>query len=566
MVQKIAYLGPEKTYTEEALINNSPDSERIPLSDITSVFEAVESGQVDYGFVPHQNVIDWNIQETLRNLVTFSSTVQIVDAELLQINHVLAALKGHNQILEIYSKRTAIDQCSNFLHVNYRNAKRISANSTAGAMKKIADENLLNAAAIGKPEAAEQYGLEIIANQIANIEPNRTRFIKLAKKNGGTEPTGNDITSIAIHPLMDQEGFLYEWSAIVTKNNLNMNNLELVPDGRGGLMFYIDIQAHMKDKNLEDCLIQLESMPETEVFVFGSYRHLPLIEPKIKTIGIIGGTGIMGQGFFKPFYEGIGKRVLVAGRKTPLSYEEVIRLSDAIIINLDLDVTPAKIKELCPSIEPGKLVVDNTGVKSEIVPLLIQYTNPEVEILPIHTFFGAVGGKENLHGENIIAIHTERSGKLANEFENDLKKYRAKITAVTPEQHDLYASITQNLVHAIVVSLDATIRELVGHPDTIESFSTPPYRLLQTCSARVHSGDAKLYSSMMHHNPYATETFQTYLRLLSQIVEGRISDNREVFEVMMGENQTSLGQDYLSMHKVKSSQVDAILKNGLNPK
>ncbi|MCB9359186.1 prephenate dehydrogenase/arogenate dehydrogenase family protein [Candidatus Woesearchaeota archaeon] len=565
-IPQVAYLAPPGTYSEAVAKKNMPDAGLNPMPDITSIFEAVESGAYDYGIVPHENSVRGNVIDTLDSLAMFADRIQIVDAERLQIKHVLAALSDHGLIDEIYSKSIALEQCSAFLHSNYKGANKRPANSTAAAMKMIADEVMRGAAAVGSEEAAKRYGLEVIARDISNIEPNFTRFLRITKKNGGSEPTGNDITSIVIHPLVDQEGYLSDWSKIITSHDLNMSNMELLRDKNGGLMFYVDIQGHIKDQNVKECIRQLESdLSETEILNLGSYRYLPVIESLIKTVGVIGGTGIMGMQFFKPFHEAMGQRYLAAGRRTELSYEEVIRLSDAIVFNLDLDVTRDKIRELCPLIEPGKLVVCNTGVKSEIIPLYMEYLHPEVELLPLHTMFGGIGGKENLKGENIIVIETNRFGRRAQEYLNSLKKYRPSIKTVTPEQHDAYVTLTQNLPSVISAALEATIREVATHPNELEAFSTPPFRLMQASSGRTHSNDPALYAKMLDHNPYAQRTLEIFMENFGSIVQGSRDHDRTPLQDMLTKNQFHLGGEYLARQKQKSIDMDKAGKQSTIP-
>ena len=143
----------------------------------------------------------------------------------------------------------------------------------------------------------------------------KTRFILIGS--GETKPTGKDVTSLVIYPQRDRVKLLFDMIEIISvRYNLNMTDIDRRPDRKGLSIFYIDIEGHKSDENVSACIKDIQStLSDTEVITLGSYPYQPFNEPLIKSIGIIGGTGEMGL-FFVPFFEKLGYRVVVAGRKT----------------------------------------------------------------------------------------------------------------------------------------------------------------------------------------------------------------------------------------------------------
>jgi len=89
------------------------------------------------------------------------------------------------------------------------------------------------------------------------------------------------------------------------------------------------------------------------------------------TVGIIGGTGQMGQ-WFKKFFEKNKYNILIASRKTKLKPEQCAAKCDVVIISVPIASTTKVIKEVAPYVRDSALLMDLTSLKKEQVkwPLL----------------------------------------------------------------------------------------------------------------------------------------------------------------------------------------------------
>lgn len=272
---KVAYLGPEKTFTEKVTRCLFPVEELFPMQPIRKVVLSVEEGKMDLGVVPLENFYNGPVIHTLDSLVKCTSAI-VVQEKALKIVHYLGALKGHLPIVNIYSKDQAIEQCDGFIADSFPDATTISTASTAEAADYIAREKLMNSAAIASKEALKKSGLEIIAEDLC--PNNSTRFVVLGKDYA--QPTGDDKTIIAIHPLArDEPGVLADCLNIFKALHVNLEGLHSRPDGKKGYYFYAELNGHEKDENIKTSLqaIKFSLDPENKyggvVRILGSYAN-----------------------------------------------------------------------------------------------------------------------------------------------------------------------------------------------------------------------------------------------------------------------------------------------------
>jgi prephenate dehydratase len=179
-MKKISYLGPEGTFSQEALLKYSADLTGltlIPLPTIIEVIKSIDRGDAEEGVVPIENSIEGSVNIT-QDILTFESEAKIIRELTLPIKHNLIAKKGIkiNKIKKVISHPHATAQCRMFLSANLPEAEIIAANSTAEAVKKLTELDP-DTAAIGTKIAARLYNLDIIADDIEDSKANKTRFI-----------------------------------------------------------------------------------------------------------------------------------------------------------------------------------------------------------------------------------------------------------------------------------------------------------------------------------------------------------------------------------------------------
>jgi len=209
---RIAYLGPEGTFSEEALLSE-PDlaeGELFAFSTITDAIDACASGDVDAAFVPLENLIEGSINITLDNLI-FDVDLLIEREVLLEVHLDALALGGTDpaSVTRVFSFPAATAQCRHYLARAFPRAEVIASNSTADAARAVADGALRDAVAIAPPLAAKLYGLEVLDHAVEDHAGNVTRFALVGR---GPVParTGDDRSTVVCFQRADRPGSLAE--------------------------------------------------------------------------------------------------------------------------------------------------------------------------------------------------------------------------------------------------------------------------------------------------------------------------------------------------------------------
>jgi prephenate dehydratase len=237
------------------------------------VLDAVESGEVDYGFVAIENSIEGAVNLSQDELA-FSHQLLIQREVVLSIEHCLVAVPGTqlDQVKAVLSIPVATAQCHAYLRRILPDADLRAANSTAEAARIVAEEGSGAVAAVAPRAAAELYGLDVLAADIGDHPGNQTRFVLVAK-HGVPAPTGHDRTGLVVFQRADEPGSLISILQEFAARRINLSNLLSRPTKDGGLgdyCFIIYADGHIGDELMADALRSLRAKQGTVKFL-GSY-------------------------------------------------------------------------------------------------------------------------------------------------------------------------------------------------------------------------------------------------------------------------------------------------------
>jgi prephenate dehydratase len=232
----------------------------------------VNDGELDFGVIPIENSVQGSVVETIDGL--YQNRLFIEQELIFPIKHCVAALSSEiapNAVEMVLSKDQALGQCSDYIRANFPNAKQIATTSTSQAFKKIAEEELVKAVAIGTVLAAEKYKLKVLAKNIQNKENNETKFI-LISKTFDVNSKGQ-ISSFVIVPKKDRPGLLFDILKNFKENNLNLSKIESRPSKfkLGTYVFYTDINGNFKDEAVIKSIAGIKK--ESDVIFLGSYNQ-----------------------------------------------------------------------------------------------------------------------------------------------------------------------------------------------------------------------------------------------------------------------------------------------------
>ncbi len=270
MAKRIAYLGPQGTFTEDAALLHDKTAQLIPFPSIPAVAVAVVSGMAEEGVVAIENSLEGSVTDTL-DLLIHESGVFIRKELVLPIEHYLLVKPGTEAggVKVLYSHPQALGQCRNVIERCFPKVNVVAALSNAAAVEEMM-VSTHPAAAIGTRRAAELYGAEILARGIQDKASNVTRFVVLASTDH--PPTGSDKTSLCFSFADDRPGVLCEVLQKFAERNINLAKIESRPskESLGRYIFLIDIEGHHDDVLVSEVLKQVREV--TSLFkVFGSY-------------------------------------------------------------------------------------------------------------------------------------------------------------------------------------------------------------------------------------------------------------------------------------------------------
>ncbi len=275
--RRVGYFGPAGTFTEQALLTQ-PDLaalQLVPYRTVPDVLDAVESGEVDLGFVPIENSIEGTVNFTQDALV-FDHELLIQREVVLDIEHCVLARTGTtlDNVKVLLSIPVATAQCHVFVRNSLPQAEVRAANSTAEAARLVSEDSSNTLAAIAPENAARIYGLEVLRRNVADHEGNQTRFILVGKDRIPTR-TGNDKTGLVVFQRADEPGSLIGILQEFAARRINLSQLLSRPTKRGGLgdyCFVIYADAHVSDEVMADALRDLRTK-QGDVKFLGSYPN-----------------------------------------------------------------------------------------------------------------------------------------------------------------------------------------------------------------------------------------------------------------------------------------------------
>jgi len=271
---KIAYLGPEGTFTQQAVHRHFGHSvHALSHNGIDAVFDQVQGGEADFGVVPVENSSQGIVSHTL-DMFLVSDLKICGEIELRVHQNLLTHAKSLNQIERVYSHDQSLSQCKAWIRGHLPKAELIAVGSNAEAARRV--RNAPEAAAIAGRSAAEIYGLPVLFANIEDRADNTTRFLVIGRQL--FSPSGQDKTTLLLAGH-EGPGLLYRLLQPFETFGVNMTRIESRPSSlkKWEYLFFIDIEGHAEQPNVAKALQELKRT--AKLFrVLGSYPRAVLTE------------------------------------------------------------------------------------------------------------------------------------------------------------------------------------------------------------------------------------------------------------------------------------------------
>lgn len=256
---RIAYLGPEGTFTEQAAQALHPTAELTPAASVPEAVALLRKGETDGACVPVENSVEGSVPATLDALAETTADPVVAVAELvLPVTFSVLVRPGTPEadITTVATHPHAAAQVRSWLTEHLPNAGTILTTSTSVAAVAVTDGEA--DAAVCAPVATQHYPLTELATDVADSDEAETRFLLLRRPAALPQPTGHDRTSL-VAAAADRPGALLEILAEFALRGINLSRIESRPSkGRlGGYRFFLDCHGHVAEPAVGDALAEL---------------------------------------------------------------------------------------------------------------------------------------------------------------------------------------------------------------------------------------------------------------------------------------------------------------------
>jgi len=265
----VAFQGAPGANSHIAALQAFPDGLPLPCFDFADAIDAVRDGRADCAIIPIENSLHGRVADM--HFLLPESGLSITGEHFLPIHYALMGKGPIEGVREAMSHPQALGQCR--LWLRERGIRPVTFPDTVGAAALVAEIGDPAIAALAPPAAAPIYGLDLLADGIADADHNTTRFVVLAR--AGHAPIGDGaFMTTLIFEVKNVPAALYKAMGGFATNGVNMTKLESYQ--RGGSFaateFYADVEGKPGDPGLDRALEEL-SFHSKSMRILGTYRQ-----------------------------------------------------------------------------------------------------------------------------------------------------------------------------------------------------------------------------------------------------------------------------------------------------
>ncbi|HEX7033047.1 MAG TPA: prephenate dehydratase [Nitrososphaera sp.] len=269
VMARVAFQGERGAFGEMATLQYFPKATLVPKKSFQEVFDAGSDGEVDYIVVPIENSIEGSVNEIYDLLL--QTKMSVIGEVYQRVRHCLIANRGAGKIRFVHSHPQALAQCRGYLQ--NKKIESVPAYDTAGAVKMIKENKMLDSAAIASRRAAELYDMEILDEGIEDRKNNYTRFLVLSAKKARASGKGGNYKTSIIFSVKHVPGALFGIVGEFAIRKINLTKIESRPtkETPWEYNFYVDFEGHTHDKAVREALMSIKRKT-SYVKILGSYK------------------------------------------------------------------------------------------------------------------------------------------------------------------------------------------------------------------------------------------------------------------------------------------------------
>lgn len=163
-----------------------PEYETVGYSQVATVIDALERGEIEYGVLPIENSVSGTFHGILDRLI--ASELKIVGEISCVQELCLCVVEGATieEVNCVLSHPAILDHCQAYItDLEKKHGMYIDRQATwdsAGACHMVRHENQKNIAAIASEQAAETHGLQVLEKGVGDELNNETRYAIIARR------------------------------------------------------------------------------------------------------------------------------------------------------------------------------------------------------------------------------------------------------------------------------------------------------------------------------------------------------------------------------------------------
>lgn len=251
-------------------------------------------------------------------------------------------------------------------------------------------------------------------------------------------------------------------------------------------------------------------------------------------VAVIGGSGKMGR-WFARFLLQEGNEVTITGRNegklreaqqqlgVEASTDNVaaIKNAQAVLISVPIENFDTVVKQIGPYTHPEQAIIDITSIKASPVEMMHKHIKSGL-VLGSHPVFGP-GAKDITSRSFILTPTNDEEEALAQKVKQYLETRGARVTLMSPEEHDEIMAVILGLAHFIaIVSADTLLS--FNRLQQMGAIGGITFKLLLTLTESVISEEPEFYASLQMNLPKLVEiekAFQERVKPWVDLVENK---------------------------------------------
>jgi chorismate mutase/prephenate dehydratase len=256
---KVAYLGPEGTFTQSAVFKHFGHSvHALAVPTIDEVFHEVESGTADFGVAPIENSSEGTVNIHTLDMFLSSPLKICGEIELRIHQHLMGRMQDLKDVKRVCAHPQSLAQCRGWLAQHLPDAEKVPVVSNAEAARRARDEE--GTAALAGEAAAKVYNLRILFSTVEDRDDNTTRFVVIGRKL--FPASGKDKTSVLVSAAeTESPGVLLHLLAPLSKHGINITRIESRPSRKRkwDYVFFLDLDGHAEEAHVRKALDEMKT-------------------------------------------------------------------------------------------------------------------------------------------------------------------------------------------------------------------------------------------------------------------------------------------------------------------